>query len=186
MVPALIRKRYRKLRKCASRLTPDSSMGEFHEVRIRTKKLRYALELVARTYSKPASRMLAALQDFQSRLGTQHDADVTARYLAHLATEPPANFTAATLFMMGRMAERHAREACRIGGKVQKPWRRVRGRRWKALRARMQRLYDASASSCQESGNETAKENGLIPRHPGNGKPGLAHDGLAFPGARRR
>jgi CHAD domain-containing protein len=188
LVPALIRKRYRKLRKCARRLTPESSMSEFHEVRIRAKKLRYALELAARTYSKPADEMLTALHDFQSRLGTQHDADVTARYLTQLATEPPASFTAATLFMMGRMAERHAREAARIGGKVAKPWRRVHGKRWKVLRARMRELYDdVAASSSKESSNETGKETGVRPRNHGNGKHGngklsFIHGGLAFPG----
>jgi len=184
VVPALIRKRYRKLRKCARRLTPESSMSEFHEVRIRAKKLRYALELIAPTYAKPARAMLTALQDFQSRLGTQHDADVTARYLTQLATKPPASFTAATLFTMGRMAERHAREAARIGGKVAKPWRRVHGKRWRTLRQRMQKLYDGtSKSSSRERSKATAGESGRGPRNHGNGKLSLSHGGLAFPGA---
>ncbi|MGH8181550.1 MAG: CHAD domain-containing protein [Steroidobacteraceae bacterium] len=183
VVPGLIRKRYRQLRQCARRLTPGSSMSEFHEVRIRAKKLRYALELVARTYSKPAVKMLTALHDFQSRLGTQHDADVTARYLTQLAAEPPAILTAPTLFMMGRMAERHAREAARIGGKVAKSWRRLHGQRWKALHARMRKLYDyASASSNKENSKETGEGNGVGPRHHGNGKLSFPHGGLAFPG----
>jgi CHAD domain-containing protein len=157
VVPALIRRRWRKLRKCAHGLTPESSMDEFHEVRIRTKKLRYALEVVAATYSKPATGMLAALHDLQSRLGMQHDADVTARYLAQLAAHPPADFTAGTLFMMGRMAERHARAAAHIGGKAARPWRRVRGKRWKALRARMQeRSADRAGSRARGNGKVTS------------------------------
>ena len=178
VVPALIRRRYRKLRKCARRLTPESSMDDFHEMRIRTKKLRYALEAVAPTYAKRADRMLAALHDFQSRLGTQHDADVTARYLEQLATHPPANFTAATLFMMGRMAERQAREAARIGGKVgKKTWRQVRGKRWKALRARMRDLRDDARES---NGKESGKDRGIGPRAHGNGRLTAAHGGTAF------
>lgn len=177
LVPALIRKRYRKLRKCARRLTPESSMREFHEVRIRAKKLRYALELAARTYSKPADAMLTALHDFQSRLGTQHDADVTARYLTQLATDPPASFTAATLFIMGRMAERHAREAARIGGKVAKPWRRVHGKRWRALRTRMRELrHEAHESNSKES--RRGRDDAL--RAQGNGKLTSAHGGPVF------
>ena len=178
LVPALIRRRYRKLRKCARRLTPESSIEEFHEVRIRTKKLRYALEVMAPTYSKPADEMLAALHDFQSRLGTQHDADVTARYLTQLAARPPAGFTAATLFMMGKMAERHAREATRISGKVEKRWRRVRGKHWKALHARMQELCDAAAAS---NGKKSGKDRLIGPRSHGNGKLTSAHVDPHFP-----
>jgi hypothetical protein len=147
VVPDLIHKRYRKLRKFARRLTADSSMTEFHEVRVRAKKLRYALEVIAPTYAKPANKMLAALHKLQGKLGTQHDADVISHYLTQLAGHAPPNFTAATLFMMGRMAEKHARAAIGMGKKVAGPWRRVRGKRWKALRARMEkRRKDAPAS----------------------------------------
>src|SRR5512146_617391 len=86
--------------------------------------------------------MIAALQKLQSRLGTQHDADVLARYLTQLAAHPPADFTAATLFMMGRMAQLNAAEAARLGETVEKPWRKMRDRRWSTLRWRMQQLRD--------------------------------------------
>ncbi|MDE2051335.1 MAG: CHAD domain-containing protein, partial [Gammaproteobacteria bacterium] len=142
VVPDLIRKRYRQLCKCAGRLTPDSSMREFHKARIRAKKLRYAVEVVAPTYAKPADRMIATLQKLQSRLGTQHDADVLARYLAQLAAHPPVDLTAATFFMMGRMAQLNAAEAARLGRRIEKAWRKLRGRRWSALRSRMQALRD--------------------------------------------
>jgi CHAD domain-containing protein len=142
VVPDLIQKRYRKLRKSARRLTVRSSMAEFHEVRVRAKKLRYALEVVAPTYAKPANKMLAALHKLQGKLGTQHDADVIAHYLTQLAGHPPADFAAATLFLMGRMAEQRAREAVRMGRKVAGPWRRVRGKRWKGLRSRMEKRRD--------------------------------------------
>ena len=147
VVPDLIQKRYRKLRKCARRLTPKSSMAEFHKVRVRAKKLRYALEIVAPTYTKPANKMLAALHKLQSKLGTQHDADVIAHYLTQLAADPPANFTAATLFLIGRMAERNARQAAGMGQKVEKPWRKVRGRRWNAMRSRMKELRNDATPS---------------------------------------
>jgi triphosphatase len=142
VVPDLIQKRYRKLRKCARRLTAESPITEFHKVRVRTKKLRYALEIIAPTYGAPAEEMLAALHKLQSKLGTQHDEDVVAGYLTQLAGRPAANFTAATLFLVGRMAERNAREAARMSGKLDKPLRKVRGRRWKALRSRMDDLRD--------------------------------------------
>lgn len=165
VVPDLIHERYRKLRKSARRLTRESSMAEFHEVRVRAKKLRYALEVVAPTYRKPAEKMLAALHKLQSRLGMQHDADVISQYLTRLASHPPAGLTAATLFTMGRMAEAHARDAARMGGKVEKPWRKVRRRRWKALRSRMAKLRDAIPVSNSE-GRPTGRGHAVR----GNGK----------------
>ncbi|MFZ0501782.1 MAG: CHAD domain-containing protein [Steroidobacteraceae bacterium] len=167
VVPDLIRKRYRKLRKFARRLTAESSMTEFHEVRVRAKKLRYALEVIAPTYAKPASRMLAALHKLQSRLGMQHDAEVIARYLTQLAGRPPADFPAATLFMMGRMAEQRSREATRMGRRVAGPWRRVRGKRWEALRSRMEKRRDEVAPS-------TGKGNVVNYGTHGNGRLGSA------------
>jgi triphosphatase len=142
VVPDLIRRHYRKLRKCARQLTPESSLSQFHKVRVRTKKLRYMLEMVAPTYGEPADTMLAALLKLQSRLGTQHDADVVAHHLTELAAHPPASLDSRTLFLMGRLAELHARETREVGGKIEKPWRKVRGKRWKALRARMKELRD--------------------------------------------
>jgi len=138
VIPDLIEQRYRKLRDCARGLRPDSSPRAFHRARIRAKKLRYAIETIAPTYAKPADRMISALQKLQSRLGTQHDAHVLAEYLTRLARQPPAEFTPATLFMMGRMASQHAAQATRLGRRIEKPWRKIHRDRWKALRTRMQ------------------------------------------------
>jgi triphosphatase len=142
VVPDLIRRRYRKLRKCARRLAQESSMSQYHKVRVRTKKLRYALEIAAPTYAQPADEMLAALHKLQSTLGVQHDSDVVSRYLTQLAAHPRAEFSSQTLFLMGRLTELHARKAAGMGGKVEKPWRKLRGKRWKALRTRMKELRD--------------------------------------------
>jgi CHAD domain-containing protein len=172
VVPGLVRKRYRKLRKCARRLTRRSSIKEFHKVRVRTKKLRYALEVIAPTYGKPTDEMLSALHKLQSKLGTQHDADVIAEYLTKLAARPPENFTAATLFMIGRMAQMHLREAAGLSGKIKKPWRKARSWRWKALRSRMQELRHGARKS-------NGKGNGLDHGAAGNGKL-VGADGAAF------
>jgi CHAD domain-containing protein len=151
VVPDLIRRRYRKLRKCVRRLTRESPMSQYHNARVHTKKLRYALEMVAPTYAEPAEEMLATLLELQGRLGTQHDSDEIARYLTQLAVHPPVEFDSRTLFLMGRLAELHARKAARLGGKIEKPWRRLRGKLWKALRARMKELHDEMPRSKSKS-----------------------------------
>jgi hypothetical protein len=97
---------------------------------------------------------------------------VIAGYLTQLATRAPGNFTAATLFLMGKMAERHVREAARMSGKIEKPWRKVRGRRWKAVRSRMQ---DLRAEVTESNGSDSRAEQ----RSAGNGTLGGANGGSA-------
>jgi len=131
--PELIGRRYRKLRKRADRLTPDSSVDEYHEVRGQVKKLRYALEAVAVIYGKPADEMLRALRRWQEKLGVQQDASVASVRLNALASEAPKNLPPDTLFLMGRLAQHHAAEAARARKGYAKGYRKIRGR-WKRLR----------------------------------------------------
>ena len=142
--PDLIRTRYRKLRKRVRRLRPGAPMSDYHALRARTKKLRYALETCASLYGRPAQEMLEALRRLQSRLGEQQDACVISRVLLGLAIRPPADVPAESVFLMGRLAERHSREAVRMGRRIEKDWRKLEGRRWKALLARLARLEGRS------------------------------------------
>ena len=133
VAPELIRRRYRKVRKGADLLTPDSSMEAYHEVRGQVKKLRYALEAVAVIYGKPADEMLRALRRWQEKLGVQQDAAVASRRLQALAGAPPKGIPPATLFLMGRFAEHYASAAARARKSHAKAYRKVRGK-WKRLR----------------------------------------------------
>ena len=136
--PGLIRQRFRKLRKRADLLGADSSADEYHEVRGQVKKLRYALEAVAALYGKPADDMIRALRRWQENLGLQQDAAVAMQRLNDLAGAKPKGIPAETLFLMGRLAERHlgaarqARKRCATG------YRKVRGK-WKKLRAKFEK-----------------------------------------------
>ncbi|HEY2783303.1 MAG TPA: CHAD domain-containing protein [Steroidobacteraceae bacterium] len=131
--PRLIRRRFRKLRKRADLLNADSSTEEHHEVRGQVKKLRYALEAVAGVYGKPAAHMIRALRRWQEDLGVQQDAAVAIERLNALAGAKPKGIPAETLFLMGRLAERHvaagrqARKRCATGNrKVRERWRKLR------------------------------------------------------------
>jgi CHAD domain-containing protein len=136
--PGLIRQRFRKLRKRADLLGADSSTDEYHEVRGQVKKLRYALEAVAALYDKPANDMIRALRRWQENLGLQQDAAVATQRLNDLAGAKPKGIPAETLFLMGRLAERHlgaarqARKRCATG------YRKVRGK-WKKLRTKFEK-----------------------------------------------
>jgi triphosphatase len=131
--PGLLRRRFRKLRKRADLLGADSSTEEYHEVRSRVKKLRYALEAVSVLYGKPAADVIRALRRWQESLGVQQDAAVAMRRLNALASTQPKSIPAETLFLMGRLAERHlgaarqARKRCATGyRKVRQKWKKLR------------------------------------------------------------
>jgi triphosphatase len=140
VAPDLIRDRYRKVRKAAKRLTADSSLEEYHRVRGRGKKLRYAIESVAAVYGRPAEELLRALRRFQDKLGTQQDAHVAQSRLLALAKDPPEGFTPQTVFMMGRLAERHGTAGTRARERVPKAFGKLRGRRWKRLCAKLEEM----------------------------------------------
>ena len=131
--PGLIRRRFRKLRKRADRLGADSSTEQYHEVRGQVKKLRYALEAVSALYGRPADDMIRALRRWQENLGVQQDAAVAIQRLNALAGAKPKGLPAETLFLMGRLAERHlgtagqARKRCATGyAKVRNKWKKLR------------------------------------------------------------
>jgi CHAD domain-containing protein len=140
LAPELIRARHRKLRKSVNRLTPKSTMEDYHCVRGHAKKLRYAIESIAALYGKPADDLLRALRRLQNRLGAQHDAQMAATRLLALATDAAQATPSATVFMMGRLAERRAAAAAHFRERFEKAYRKVRGKRWRALRAKLEEL----------------------------------------------
>jgi CHAD domain-containing protein len=133
---ALIRSRYRKVRKAADRLTADSSMDEYHAVRGRVKKLRYALETAAVLFGKPADEMVKALRRWQEKLGAQQDADVASRRLRALAIQPPTGLPSETLFLMGQLAAHYHDRAWKARKRHPRAYRKVQ-ERWKALKSKL-------------------------------------------------
>jgi CHAD domain-containing protein len=134
--PSLLRRRFRKLRKRADRLEPDSSAEEYHLVRGQVKKLRYALDAVAGLYGKPAVAMIRAVRRWQENLGVQQDAAVATQRLNALAKAHPQSVPAETLFLMGRLAEHHQAVAMQARKRYATGYRKVR-RKWKKLRTKL-------------------------------------------------
>jgi CHAD domain-containing protein len=134
----LIRKRFRKVRKRADLLDADSSTEAYHEVRGQVKKLRYALEAVADLYGNPANDMIRALRRWQENLGVQQDAAVATQRLNALAGANPTGIPAETLFLMGRLAERHLGTAAQARKRCATGYRKVR-QKWKKLRMKFEK-----------------------------------------------
>ena len=147
VMPERVRRRFRKLRKSVRRLRPKSSMEEYHQVRRRAKQLRYATECGAMAFGKPADELLKALRRLQDRLGEHQDACMAQERLAAIATEPASGLPPSTLFLMGRLAEHYAQMTSETRRTLARTWRKVRGKRWKALRARLGELHDSAAAA---------------------------------------
>jgi CHAD domain-containing protein len=138
VMPRRVRRHFRRLRKAVRRLRPNSSMDDYHKVRRRAKQLRYALESGVFTCGKPAEEMLRALRRLQDKLGAQQDAYIARSHLTALAADPACGLPPATLFLMGKLAEHHTRVTAEARATVTRCWRKVRGKRWKALRTRLE------------------------------------------------
>jgi triphosphatase len=131
--PGLLRRRYRKLRKRADCLGKDSSTEEYHAVRAQVKKLRYTLDAVSALYGKPAVAMVRALRRWQENLGIEHDAAVALQRLNALAKTELKTIPAETVFLMGRLAERHLGAAMQARKRCAEGYRKVR-QKWQKLR----------------------------------------------------
>ncbi len=130
VLPPLVRRAWRKLRRRARRLTLDASDEAFHRARIAAKRARYAGELCAPVFGAPAKDFAAAVESAQDLLGEHQDAAVAAatlRELAAAADPTGAGFTFGVLYERERAAARAARESF-----VDVWWsvRRRRHRRW--------------------------------------------------------
>jgi CHAD domain-containing protein len=124
VLPGLVRLPWRSLSKRVKALEASPSNAELHDVRIRTKRVRYAAEAVAPLAGKQARSFAAAAAALQDLLGDLHDAVVAEQWLRDWTRGSRSTRGA---FAAGELAglERAAAEQCRVH------WRRA----WKALSA---------------------------------------------------
>jgi CHAD domain-containing protein len=81
VVPGLIRRPWHALAKRVSKLGESPSDEQLHEIRIRTKRVRYAADAVAPLVGKPARSFARAAAGLQEVLGDLNDAVVAASWL---------------------------------------------------------------------------------------------------------
>ena len=145
--PGLISARYRKWRKAAKRLDESSPPDDFHDLRKKGKRLRYALESVSEVYGKPAA-LISALKDVQDDLGDHQDAVVAAETLRELGTTTGSpRVPRGAVFTMGAISERYLRKAAEMRPKVlrSEPFRAlIKGKSWKDFEGVMKDTAKAS------------------------------------------
>jgi len=140
VAPDLVRRRYEKARKAADSLSEDSPPEDFHDLRKKGRRLRYALEPLQGIYGKPAQRMVELLKELQDDLGQHQDLVVAAAMLREQGVA--GNLPPQTIFSMGSIAGRYTREAAEIRAAVpgSRPFRVLsKGKKWKNLRKAMKK-----------------------------------------------
>jgi triphosphatase len=140
VAPRLVRRRYEKARKAAAGLSEDSPPEAFHDLRKKGRRLRYALEPLQGIYGEPSEKMVEMLEQLQDDLGEHQDLVVAVAMLREhgVAGKLPPQ----TIFSMGSMAGRYAREAAEIRAVVtySKPFRAFsKGKEWKKFRKTMRK-----------------------------------------------
>ena len=131
-MPDLIVARHDAVAKAAKRAKKSRVVTDFHRLRIKCKHLRYSLEFASEVYGGRTGRYVRELTAVQDELGLMQDAEVASLRLAELATGDPP-LPAATVFVMGGVAERHRRDVDRHLRRLPKHATRVGGREWRDL-----------------------------------------------------
>jgi CHAD domain-containing protein len=94
----------------------------FHKLRVRIKRLRYALEMLKAVGGKPQKKTLARLEELQESLGMYHDVTVASAWLhqyAETAAAPPKTVLAA-----GALIQSLAGREAKLRRRCIKAWRR--------------------------------------------------------------
>ena len=139
--PGLVRKPYRKVRKLGDPLTEESSAEEFHELRKKGKRLRYALEFLSGIYGEPIQEFIEPLKDLQDVLGDHQDAEVATSHLRELSVArgrgrrlPPE-----TIFVMGGISRRYEMQARELSTQYPQAYRKAVRKKWKKIRGVMEK-----------------------------------------------
>jgi hypothetical protein len=125
--------------KAARRARRSGVAADFHRLRIRGKRLRYALEFVSEVYGGQTSRYVRRVVQLQDALGLMQDAQVAAVRLHSLATAEDTELSATTIFTMGGIAERYREESARLLRKLPDKVALLRGSEWQKLASVMER-----------------------------------------------
>lgn len=132
--PALIGRCYRAVRKSGDRLNEKSAPADFHALRIRVKRLRYALEFHRPVYDGEIAVMIARLTKLQDLLGEHQDAFMAAAHLEELSATSTRKLSPRSRFLMGTIAGRCVERTQTLRRSFDKAYRAIRGRRWKRLK----------------------------------------------------
>jgi CHAD domain-containing protein len=123
LLAAILKRPWKKARKAVRRAGPVPSNRALHDIRIKSKHLRYAAEAFAPVAGKPARRFARSVEALQTTLGNQHDGVYAVSKLREYAGPSEAVFVAGELAMLAQSFSDRARSQWR------KRWRKVSAKR---------------------------------------------------------
>lgn len=129
VLPAFVRRRWRRFRRSARKLERDADAALLHGLRIRGKHLRYAAEVAQPVFGRRAGQLARGVRAVQQVLGEHQDAVTAVRWLRRVAPEVPRE----AAFSAGLLAAREEERARRQVAEWPEAWKRLRqagGRRW--------------------------------------------------------
>jgi CHAD domain-containing protein len=113
----------RAVRRAGRGLDEGAPAAAFHRLRVRVKRLRYALETLHGLGGRQVERMIRRLEAMQELLGRHQDAAGQAARLRALAASP--GLPPPTLLAMGALAQVLARRGRRSRRRFARRWRRL-------------------------------------------------------------
>ena len=122
VAPRLLRPVARGAFRIGDKLTADAPASLLHKLRVRLKRLRYELEMMASLGAKRHKKTLARLEELQELLGVHHDTTVAAEWLlsyAETSGAPPKTILAA-----GALLQSLAGREEKLRRRCVKMWRR--------------------------------------------------------------
>ena len=150
VAPDLLSRPHRKWRKAAERVDETSHPEEYHDLRKKGKRLRYALEFLSGVYGeKSTGKIVKPLKELQDELGRHQDLIVSGDLLKQLATDSQ-RLLSRTAFAMGALAERNLQEAAGIRASLpgSKGYRKlVKGKPWKGFEKDMEKKQPSAAKT---------------------------------------
>jgi triphosphatase len=133
-----------KAAKAARRAGRSGLPADYHQLRIRCKRLRYALEYVSDVYDGKIAMFRKQIVTLQTVLGELQDAEVASARLRTMAgaeeSAPMAgpDLKPAAIFVMGELAERYNERARQLLAALPSKLRLVKGPEWTNLRSLME------------------------------------------------
>lgn len=121
VLPPLVGRRWKAVRRAARRGGRRPSDEQLHQLRKRSKQLRYACELVTPVAGRPARRTAKAAESLQAVLGEHHDAVVARQWLQDSGSPGRA----ALMGLEDRRRKRTARQWRSRYRRLAKPGRRA-------------------------------------------------------------
>ncbi len=155
-LPELIRERHRAAVRAAKRAQASGVLADFHRLRIRCKRLRYAIEFTSGLYGNDVKRFARQVAALQDALGLIQDAEVAYGRLHTIATTAEgAALSRPTVFAMGMVAERSREEAESRLGALALPAAMLRGPAWQRAVEAFEAARATAAERLEQAGRRT-------------------------------